>query len=74
MIKKCFNLCNSTEWGSAQKGVKFGYVCVCMTPINAMEDVCILPAPSASTPNECRDGGTKFRASPFFLHIDHLLS
>lgn len=73
MIKKWFYLCDSREWGSAQKGVKFGYVCVCMTPINAMGDVCILPAPSASKPNECRDGGTKVRASPFFLHIDHLL-
>lgn len=28
MIKKWFYLCDSREWGSAQKGVKFGYVCV----------------------------------------------
>lgn len=30
---------------SAQKGVKFGYNSVCVTPINAMEDVCIFLPP-----------------------------
>lgn len=57
---------------SAQKRGKFRYDFVCVTPITVMEDVCILPAPSAITKNECRDGGRKFRASHFFLHIDTL--
>lgn len=57
---------------SAQGGGKFMYESVCVTPITVMEGVCILPAPSASTKDECRDGGTKFRASHFFLHTDTL--